>query len=683
MIIFVFLVSVLLVFAIQYHFDRKKFFKFAENIPEKKPFGVLGHGPYLLGKNDGQKFKWLHDTCLEFNSLLKLRLGPAMIWIIVNEPRLIQKVLLSPNCLEKPFFYKFLRLDNGLISAKYEKWMEHRKFLNNSFNDKILQSFLPHFLESSNQMLKNLQSQFSKEEFNILDVTSKCTLTMLIGSTFGLNVEELQLNGDILQAFDKLTKLVSKRCREPLLYINPIYRVTKMFYRERKHRKTLSFYSDLILKERRELVGPINNNNNTNDPTSSKIIDEEMGDTQNSGKMFIDQLICHENKFTDDEIRDHVYSVVAAGYETSSLLTSYTLLLLAMHSNIQERVYEEINSIFKPIGVEVEIDSENLHKASYLDMVVKETMRLFPVTPIIGRKTHEEMELNELKFPEEVTLIINIFALHRRKDIWGENAELFNPDHFLPENIEKRHPYSYIPFSGGSRNCIGNKYAMLAIKIMLPVILLFVALAQCQETTEEESRSLNVDTEDKKDKRGISLNLGSGFDGYNYVNPLSRAYTRGYTAPINEFGGYDGVNYGIGSNGYNTGSYGGYNANAGGFGGGNVGGFSGYPSFSSGFGRYPGASSYNRVYSSPVSTFPLGGIGTVGPSFNGGGFGGYNGFTAGFNNNYNRYNPESFNGAYNQISGIGGNGYQQQYPQQYQQQQQQQQYQQQQQPGIY
>lgn len=62
---------------------------------------------------------------------------------------------------------------------------------------------MPHFLESSNQMLKNLDSQFSKEEFNILDVISKCTLTMLIGSTFGLNIEELQLNGDLLEAFEK------------------------------------------------------------------------------------------------------------------------------------------------------------------------------------------------------------------------------------------------------------------------------------------------------------------------------------------------------------------------------------------------------------------------------------------------------------------------------------------------
>lgn len=84
-------------------------------------------------------------------------------------------------------------------------------------------------------------------------------------------------------------------------------------------------------------------------------------------------------------------------------------------------------------------------------------------------------------------------------------------------------------------------------------------------------------------------------------------------------GGYDGVNYGIGSNGYNTGSYGGYSGSVGGFAG-NNGGFSGYPSYSSSFGRYPGATSYNRGYSSPVSTYPLGGIGTVGPSFNGGKF---------------------------------------------------------------
>lgn len=60
----------------------------------------------------------LHDLCLEHNKYIKLWLGPAILWILINDPRLIQKVLLSPFCLEKPFFYKFLRLENGLISAK-------------------------------------------------------------------------------------------------------------------------------------------------------------------------------------------------------------------------------------------------------------------------------------------------------------------------------------------------------------------------------------------------------------------------------------------------------------------------------------------------------------------------------------------------------------------------------------
>lgn len=64
------------------------------------------------------RLKMLHSLCLEHKTVVKLWLGPAMMWILVNDTKCIQKILLSPNCLEKPFFYKFLRLDNGLISAK-------------------------------------------------------------------------------------------------------------------------------------------------------------------------------------------------------------------------------------------------------------------------------------------------------------------------------------------------------------------------------------------------------------------------------------------------------------------------------------------------------------------------------------------------------------------------------------
>lgn len=64
------------------------------------------------------RLEMLHQLCLEQKTYTKLWLGPAIMWMIVNDPKTIQKILLSPVCLEKPFFYKFLRLENGLISAK-------------------------------------------------------------------------------------------------------------------------------------------------------------------------------------------------------------------------------------------------------------------------------------------------------------------------------------------------------------------------------------------------------------------------------------------------------------------------------------------------------------------------------------------------------------------------------------
>lgn len=142
MIVLIFLAAVLFGFAVQSLLVRRKFYKFSEKIPSPPSFGLLGHAPYFLGKNEEgssrilwyfKPIKWmqkwncvaipgrlkmLHDLCLEHNSYTKLWLGPAIIWILVNEPRSIQKILLSSLCLEKPFFYKFLRLENGLISAK-------------------------------------------------------------------------------------------------------------------------------------------------------------------------------------------------------------------------------------------------------------------------------------------------------------------------------------------------------------------------------------------------------------------------------------------------------------------------------------------------------------------------------------------------------------------------------------
>lgn len=101
------------------------------------------------------------------------------------------------------------------------------------------------------------------------------------------------------------------------------------------------------------------------------------------------------------------------------------------------------------------IDLSDLSKLTYLDMCLKESMRLFPIAPFIFRDTNEEFQLEKLTIPENVTVALSIYHAHRNPEFWKKPNEFF-PDHFLPEAVSKRHPFAFLPFSAGPRKCIGK-----------------------------------------------------------------------------------------------------------------------------------------------------------------------------------------------------------------------------------
>lgn len=216
---------------------------------------------------------------------------------------------------------------------------------------------------------------------------------------------------------------------------------------------------------------------------TDKVVEEKRsyGENPLSGKRqktFVDELFYQasvDNKnWTNKEIRDEISSMIAAGADTTSHSLSFTILLLAMFPDVQEKVFQEIRAIDKTIdGDSSRINIEVCNKMTYTGQVIKESLRLFSPSTIIGRFTTGDVQIktNNLVIPENVFVVIGMSMLHRDKSIWGPGADEFNPDNFSKENIAKRSPNHFVAFSGGQRNCVGLKFANLSMKVMLYKLL--------------------------------------------------------------------------------------------------------------------------------------------------------------------------------------------------------------------
>ncbi|XP_067134403.1 probable cytochrome P450 4ac3 [Centruroides vittatus] len=105
----------------------------------------------------------------------------------------------------------------------------------------------------------------------------------------------------------------------------------------------------------------------------------------------------------------------------------------------------------------------------YLECVINETMRMYPVIPITARLSGEDICIGNQVFPSNYNILISIYHLQRNSKYFP-NPNKFDPLRFLPENSANRHPHCFIPFSAGRRNCIGNRYGMLVMKIFLAIV---------------------------------------------------------------------------------------------------------------------------------------------------------------------------------------------------------------------
>lgn len=164
----------------------------------------------------------------------------------------------------------------------------------------------------------------------------------------------------------------------------------------------------------------------------------------------VDQLINHEEKYCDQEIREQLLTLQITASDTTMNLVSACFMYLAINQEIQQKVHDELVDVFDE---DFDFDYERLNELKYLEKCLKETLRLFSPLPMMSRETFEDCDLGTGKTVRKGTKIIFLsYVLNQRKDIWGENSAKFDPENFSPENISNRDAYSFLPFGSVSRN---------------------------------------------------------------------------------------------------------------------------------------------------------------------------------------------------------------------------------------
>ncbi|XP_070556747.1 cytochrome P450 3A8-like [Ptychodera flava] len=182
--------------------------------------------------------------------------------------------------------------------------------------------------------------------------------------------------------------------------------------------------------------------------------------------------------FTNTELLAQSITFFLAGYETTSTLMGFVAYAMATNPDIQEKLCTEIDDVMSEYG---EPTYEAISKMPYLDMVVCEALRMYPPAVRFERVSNEDTTIKGINIPKGMIVAMAAYAIHHDPEFYHD-PEKFIPERFTKEEKEKRHPYAWLPFGAGPRNCIGMRFALLEAKIGLVRALQDFIFEPCFET---------------------------------------------------------------------------------------------------------------------------------------------------------------------------------------------------------
>lgn len=378
--------------------------------------------------------------------------------VMVTDPDLIKRILVteSSNFSKRLLPYQSVKLisGDGLVVSDFEKHDRHRKMVSEAFHYKHLKSLVSVFSKQANLLVQHWKG-FDGKMVPVHEDVNKCTLNVIGLTAVAFDFDSFAQEDTVGKLFGQTFLNMTKAHRDARIHIVPFFRYlpTEANRKRNELRQATNEVIASIIRAKRARHDSLRARGEV--PVVNDILD------------ILIQVKDEHGLLTDEELLDETKTFVVAGNDTTATHVVWTLYALARHPEYYQKCIEEVDEV---LGDNEEITAEDLGKFKFLSMCMKESLRMYPPVPLTPRHVEKDVELAGYHIPAGTVLFVSSLVMHHLPWLW-ENPEVYDPYRFSPENSKDRHPYSFLPFIQGPRNCIGQKFATMEATVILAKIM--------------------------------------------------------------------------------------------------------------------------------------------------------------------------------------------------------------------
>ncbi len=360
---------------------------------------------------------------------------------LLGHPDLVEEVLLTQhkNFVKHTFFFRHVTalFGRGLLTSEGDFWLRQRRLAAPAFHGKRIAAYAEVMVRSTERMLDGWRDGEARDAH---DEMMKVTMQIVAKTLFDAEVSADDM--EIADAFDAIVEEIARRLRLPL----PIPDWVPL-ERNRRYLAAVRRLDRLVYR----------------------FIAERRADPRDRGDLLSMLLAARDEDgrgMSDAQLRDEVITLFLAGHETTAIALSWSWYLLARHPEAEARLAAELAAVLAGRAPTL----EDLPRLVYAEQVVKEAMRLYPPAYAIGREALADCEVGGYRVPKGATVFVSQWAMHRDPRFFGADADAFRPERWSADFEAGLPRYAYLPFGGGPRVCIGNRFAMMEAVLLLATI---------------------------------------------------------------------------------------------------------------------------------------------------------------------------------------------------------------------